>query len=235
MIIIERNEENFKRYGSTIDEDDLMYCLNKYIPPVHDTVYGDEYCASVTLNDGTFLPCVVFRHKGKAVELIYDGLHKKRYGIIDKRPYDMEFVQKGIIEHHLVSENLLKFNSDIIRAEQSRYAMPQRIFQGMSTVPTHYFLVKFKDGSYENFRWGEGIFYDVPHNKRLEDITEVFHSKLILRNNEIIELKNLMDWKTNEAKLKQMHTAKPYFVCYIGHSDYRDFAENIGVIKKRWK
>ncbi|MFP3594994.1 hypothetical protein, partial [Chryseobacterium sp. SIMBA_038] len=78
------------------------------------------YCASVTLNDGTFFPCVEFRHKGKMIELTYTALHEKRYGIIDKRPYETEFVQKRIIEHDLSSENRLKFDSDVIKIEKCR-------------------------------------------------------------------------------------------------------------------
>ncbi|MGE8434319.1 hypothetical protein [Chryseobacterium joostei] len=235
MIIIERNEENFKRYGSTIDEEGLIYLLNKFVEPISSTYYGDRYCASVTLNDGTFLPCVEFRHKGKMIELIYKALHEKRYGIIDKRPYETEFVQKTIIEHNLASENMLKFDSDVIKIEKCKYALPEKNLQKMSGTPTHYFLVQFKDGSYENFRWGEGLFYEVPFKKQLEDIVEVFNSKLILQNNEIIELKNLMDWKVNEENLKKIHISKPYFVSYIGNPDDKDFAENIDRIKKSRK
>jgi len=232
MIIIERDEKNFKRYGSTIDEYDLIYLLNKYVEPISSVPYGDEYSASVLLNDGTFFPCVVFRHKGKAVEVIYNRLHEKRYGIIDKRPYDTEFVQKGIIEYTLTSENILKFDSDVIKIEKCKYAMPERILQSMSNTPTHFFLAKFKDGSYENFRRGEGLFYEMPPEQKPEDIVEIFNSKLILQNDEIIELKNLMDWKNNEANLKKIYSSKPYFACYIGHSDYKDFAEHISHIKK---
>ncbi|MBL1222471.1 hypothetical protein JET18_16580 [Chryseobacterium sp. L7] len=232
MTIIERNEENFKHYGSTLHEEDLIYLLNKYVEPISDRFYGDGYCASVTLDDGTFLPCVVFRHKRKAIENIYHALHEKRYGIIDKKPYDTEFVQRGIIEHGLVSENILKFDADVVKVETCEYAMPEKIIQGMSSTPTHYFLVKFKDGTYENFRQGEGYFYEVPAQKKLEDIVEIFNSTLILQNDEIIELKNLMDWKKNEAVLKKIHIARPYFVCYIGNSDCNDFAENINHLKK---
>lgn len=232
MIIIERNEKNFKRYGSTIDEGDLIYLLSKHVEPISSIIYGTEYCASVLLNDGTYLPYVVFRHTGKAVELTYNAFHKKRYGIIDKRPYDTEFVQKGIIEHTLTSENTVKFDSDVIKVEKCKYAMPERILQSMSNTPTHFFLARYKDGSYENFRRGEGPFYEMPPEQKPEDIVEIFNSKLILQDGDIIELKNLMDWKNNEAGLKKIYSSKPYFACYIGHSDYKDFAENIDSVKK---
>lgn len=233
MTIIERNEENFKRYGSTIQEEDLIYLLSKYVEPVSNTLYGDEYCAAVTLNDGTFLPCVVFRHQRKAIELIYQALHKKHYGIIDKRPYDTEFIQKGIIRRELVSENIVKFDSDVVKVEKCKYAMPEKVLREMNCTPTHYFLARFKDGSYENFRWGEGLFYEEPASNRLEDIVEIFNSKLMLENREIITLKNLMDWKNNETWLKKIHITKPYFVCYIGHSDFEDFTDNIEHLRKR--
>ncbi|MCI3936760.1 hypothetical protein MQX03_06090 [Chryseobacterium aahli] len=231
MIIIERNEINFKRYGSPMDERDLIYLLDKYIEPTSNPFYGDEYCTSVTLIDGTLLPCVAFRHQQKTIELIYKALHEKRYGIKDKKPCDTEFLQKGIIEHYLTSENILKFDSDTIKVEKCKYAMPERVLQKIVSVPTHYFLAKFKDGSYENFRRGEGQFYELPFNKSLDDIVEIFNSALMLQNNEIIELKDLMDWKNNESNLKTIHISKPYFVCYIGHSNYNDFVEEIENVK----
>lgn len=214
---------------------DVIYLLNKKEEPISSVIYGDQYCASVTLNDGTFIPCVVFRHIGKAVQLNYEALHKIRYGIIDKKPYDQEFVQKGIIERELTSENILKFDSEVIRVEKCIYAMPGKIVMEMSSRPTHYFLAKFKDGSYENFRRGEGLFYEVPVNKNLDDVVEIFNSTLMLQNDEMIKLKNLSDWKNNEKNLKKIHVAKPYFVCYIGHSDYRDFPEQIAHIIGRRK
>lgn len=47
----------------------------------------------------------------------------------------------------------------------------------------------------------------------------------------IIELENLMDWKNNEPRLKTIHVSKPYFACYIGDSNYNDFAEEIENVK----
>lgn len=231
MIIIERNEINFQRYGSVMDEIDLIYLLDKYVKPTSNPYYGDEYCASVTLADETFLPCVTFRHQQKTIELIYKALHEKHYRIKDKKPYDKEFLQKGIIEHYLASENILKFDSDVVKVEKCKYAMSEMVLQKMISVPTHYFLAKFKDGSYENFRRGEGQFYELPEDKNLDDIIEIFNSTLMLQNNEIIELKNLMDWKNNESNLKTIHISKPYFACYIGNSNYNDFSEETENIK----
>jgi len=233
MVILKRDEKAFKRYGYSLSEEDLLYCLDKHIIPNTNKYYGDEYCASVTLKDKTFLPCVVFRHKRKAIDLIYNSLHKKHHGnrIGDEnRPRNQDFVQKNIIEHNL-SENILKFDSDVVKVEKCKYAMMEKNLISMNHFPTHYFLAKFKDGSYENFRAGEGQFYEVPLYKNLDDIVEILNSTLILKNGEIIELKNYSDWKNNEINLKKIHIEKPYFTCYIGSSNYKDFAENIDKIK----
>ncbi|WP_255156635.1 hypothetical protein [Ferruginibacter sp. HRS2-29] len=236
MVIIERDEENYKRFGSPIDERDLIYFLQKQITPNFTDFYGQEYCAAVSLNDGTILPCVVFRHKRKMIDLIYGELHKKRLsrGVTNDRPHDREFVQKNIIEHHLVAENIVRFNDEIIKVEKCKFAMPEEILKKINGEPAHFFLAKFKDGSYENFRIGEGPFYEVPIDKELEGITEVFNSTLMLQNGEIISIEKLADWKTHEADLKKIHCSKPYFACYVGHSDYNDLAENIENVKERW-
>lgn len=236
MVIMERNEENHKRYGLPIDERDLIYFLHKHITPNFTDFYGQEYCAAVSFIDGTILPCVVFRHKRKMIDLIYSELHKKRFsrGVTNDTPHDTEFVQKNIIEHHLVAENIVRFNDEIIKVEKCKFAMPDEILKKINAESAHFFLAKFKDGSYENFRVGEGQFYEVPIGKELEGIAEIFNSRLMLQNGEIITIQNLSDWKTNETNFKTIHISKPYFACYIGHSDHNDFAESIDRVKEKW-
>lgn len=131
MVIIERNEENYKRYGSPIDERDLIYFLHKHITPNLNDFYGQEYCASVSFIDGTILPCVVFRHKRKIIDLIYNALHKKRIGnrVADAKPHEIAFIQRNVIEHHLGAENIIKFNDAVLKVEKCKFAMPEEIFK----------------------------------------------------------------------------------------------------------
>jgi len=62
--------------GESVSEDFLMYVLDKVVTPTYSDLYGNEYNVSVTLDDGMFLPCVTFRHLGKAIKLELDNLHE---------------------------------------------------------------------------------------------------------------------------------------------------------------
>lgn len=241
MVIIERDQDAFEGYGSTIDERNLIDCLYKKVAPIYSTFYGNEYRGSVLLKDGTFFPCVAFRHKKRETDLIYNALHKKHFGnrIGDEnRPYDQEFVQKNIIGHRITNENIIRFDSDIIKVEKCNYTLSDKIIKTLTLQPTYYFVAKFKDGSFENFHGEEGNYYEVPENKNLEEIVEIYNSTLVTTDNELIELKNYMDWKSNEKRFKKIHVAKPYFSCYIGHFNDFDDENHDGFkdeINKIWK
>lgn len=52
-------------------------------------------------------------------------------------------------------------------------------------------------------------------------------STLILKNGDTVELKNYMDWKNNEANFKKIHLGKPFFTCYFGGYNEKDFEEKL--------
>ncbi|MFC3160278.1 hypothetical protein SAMN05443633_102411 [Chryseobacterium arachidis] len=215
-----------KDIEGTIHEDILMNRLDQCIKPVYNNFFGLEYHASVTLYDNTFLPCVVFRHLGKAIELKFNSLHAKVYhGTIQRTLLHQDDVQKDIIER-IISQNNIIDLSDIVKIETCVYSFPEKL-RKIKFNPTHYFLVRFDDGSFENFRGSETGFYEVPFGKEFENIVEIFSSTLMLQNGDIIELKNYMDWKNNEANFKKIHFGKPFFTCYFGGSHEKDFEEKL--------
>ena len=223
-MIIYETERNI---GGTIHEDILMNRLDKLIKPINNDFSGLEYHVSVTLYDKTFLPCVVFRHLGKTVELKFNSLHEKVYrGITNRKLLPQDNVQKEIIERIISHNNIISL-SDIDKIKPCKYSFPEEFRKKVSFNPTHYFLVKFSDGSFENFRGSETGFYEVPFNKEFENIVEIFNSTLMLQNGEIVELKNYMDWKNNETNLKKIHFGKPFFTCYFGDSEEKDFEEKL--------
>jgi hypothetical protein len=223
MIIYEIEQDR----GGTIHEDILMNRLDKFIQPINNDFFGLEYNVSVTLYDKTFLPCVVFRHLGKAIELKFNSLHETVFrGITDRKIIHQADVQKDIIERLISRSNIISL-SDIDKIETCKYLLPEEIRKRVSFNPTHYFLARFSDGSFENFRASETGFYDVPFNNKLENIVEIFNSTLILQNGDTVELKNYMDWKNNEANFKKIHLGKPFFTCYFGGYNEKDFEEKL--------
>lgn len=212
--------------GESISEDFLMFVLDKHVVPNYNDFYGLEYHVSVTLSDGTFLPCVALRHVGKAIQFEYENLHKIIFsGIKNRRQMPQDEVNK-IVLRELLCENTISF-SDIAKVENCPYSMPDKFRKELKFHPTHYFLAKFNDGSYENFRGSENEFYEAPFNENLENIIEIFHSKMILQNGEILELENYSDWIKNKDDFKTIHVGKPSFACYFGDEDEGGFEEKI--------
>ncbi|WP_428071217.1 hypothetical protein [Chryseobacterium gambrini] len=227
MLIYEANRNT----GETIHEDFLMNSLDRCVKPHHHNFFGLEYHVSVTLRDKTFLPCVTLRNLGKAIKLQFERLHKTYYsGVTNRNQLPQDYVQKGIIEGLIVQDNTVSL-SDIEKIEKCKYSFPEEFQKKFSFYPTHYFLAQFGDGSFENFRGSETGFYEVPANRDLEDIVEIFNSTLILENEDIIELKNYMDWKKNEKEFKRIHLGKPFFACYFGGYEEKDFEDKLAKIR----
>ncbi|WBV59490.1 hypothetical protein PFY12_10510 [Chryseobacterium camelliae] len=231
MIIYETN----RNIGETIHEDILMNRLDRLIKPVNNNFFGLEYHVSVTLYDKTFLPCVVFRHLGKAMELEFNSLHEKVYlGVTNRKLLPQDHVQKNIIER-LISQNNTISLSDIHKIEKCKYSFPEEFRKKVDFNPTHYFLARFRDESFENFRGSETGFYEVPFNNEFENIVEIFNSTLMLQNGDILELKNYTDWKNNEDNLKKIHVGKPFFTCYFGGYHEKDFEEKLAKTRINFK
>lgn len=126
--------------------------------------------------------------------------------------------------------------SEINKIESCQYSFPNKLLNTLTFKPTHFFLAKFKDGSYENFCSNTEPFYEKPENKSLRDIVEVFDSQLILNDGNKISLKNLSDWKNNVENFKKIHYNKPYFQCYLQSGMYaKNFQDELINIRERYK
>ena len=48
---------------------DWVRQITSRVEPLDDSIYGPRYRCSITLKDGTFLPCVVIQSKDRLVDL----------------------------------------------------------------------------------------------------------------------------------------------------------------------
>lgn len=155
-------------------------------------------------------------------------------GITSKRVRDQEDVQRHKIES-LLQNNIIHL-SDIKKIEKCKFSFPEVFLKKLKFQPTNFFLAKFKDGSFENFRSSMELFYELPENKNFEEILEVYDSQLILKNGDIIKLKNLSDWGNNQTLLKKVHVNKPYFCCYFGGTwNEKDFNDKLEKVRKDFR
>lgn len=57
------------------------------------------------------------------------------------------------------------------------------------------------------------------------------NSALILRNGDIVELKNHMDGKKNETEFKKIHLGHPFFACCLGGYEEKNVEEKPAKIR----
>lgn len=149
---------------STKQTTEIIDFLKENITPLEDSIYGSSYRASVYLNDGTFLPCVIFRSADKLVKQAIKRFKQElsRKGIfqpISKSNY------YDIVKLFVASGNCIN-TYDIDSVECSKYAFPLEILRqirGETTMGWTGFSVKMADEKY--FGFGTRFhfeFFDIP-------------------------------------------------------------------------
>jgi hypothetical protein len=95
--------------------------LKGNIEPLKDKIYGDRYRAAATLNDGTYLPCVVFQSKRAQVELAL-----RRFEELRKEPSQYRMVVESF-----VSAGSRLADYDIKGMERSPFAWPLEVLKSI--------------------------------------------------------------------------------------------------------
>ena len=59
---------------------DWVRQITSAIQPIDDSIYGPRYRCSLTLKDGTFVPCAVIQSKHRLVELAKRRIKEEMHG-----------------------------------------------------------------------------------------------------------------------------------------------------------
>ena len=185
-------------------EEEIAEFLRQSVKPIKDGLYGTYYRASATLKDGTYLPCVMFGHPQKLVDLAV-----KRFAetVKDERSY------KEVVTSFVARKAGVPI-WDVAKVELSPYAWPLEVLSqihGETVMSWTAFTAKMRDGKV--FGFGTSFrfeFFDLPAGYTYDDIAEI-HSGMV------VDEKGVEKEFTLETFSAKVYREKPFFYCYTEH------------------
>ena len=195
----------------------IIKFLKSNVEPHEDSSYGLGFRAAVYLNDGTYLPCVVFRNSGTIVNLAIRRFkeEQKGNGIFNK---GSEVGYYNIVKNFVTTGNCIN-DCDIERVEKSKYAFPlaiQKQIKGETTMGWTGFAAKMKDGKI--FGFGSTFsfeFFAMPDNYSVDDIVEIINHSYVLKTGELRSHRERPMTRPEEYKDAVVYRERPYFECFI--------------------
>lgn len=184
------------------------------IEPLEDFIYGPMYRCSLTLQDGTELPCAVLHSKSRLVELA-------------KRRIKQEQGEKGVLGGpdpygQIVSSFVAGGNRvndyEVVAAGPSRFAPPLALLEqihGETTMAWTGWVFEMNDGSL--FAYGSSFsmeFFQLPDGYGFEDVVKVHNHSYLSQDGELKTLEQggmLPDDYERDNLLRE----RVYFSCAI--------------------
>ena len=149
------------------------------VQPIDDSIYGRRYRCSLTLKDGTFLPCAVVQSKDRLADLAKRRIKEE----IDGRghlggpdPYGQ------IVETFVAGGNRIN-DYDVASAGESKYAIPLpllRKIHGETTMGWTGWVFQMRDGRY--FSYGSSFhmeFFQLPDGYDFTDVEKVLNHSFV--------------------------------------------------------
>jgi hypothetical protein len=149
------------------------------VEPIPDSIYGPRYRCSLTLKDGTNIPCAVLQSKTKLIELAKRRIKeemsgKGRSGGPD--PYGL------ILSTFVAGGNRLN-DYDVASANPSRYAPPLALLRqihGETMMAWTGWVFEMRDG--KSFAYGSRFtteFLDLPDGYTFEEVAKVHNHSFL--------------------------------------------------------
>lgn len=149
------------------------------VEPLDDRLYGPQYRCSLTLNDGTFLPCVVLQSRKRLVELAKRRIQEELNGrgrIGGDDPYGQ------IVSSFVASRNRVAAY-DVAEAMPSRFAPPLQLLsriEGETTMGWTGWVFRMRDDRL--FSYGSSFrmeFLQLPDGYEFSDVKEVINRSFV--------------------------------------------------------
>jgi hypothetical protein len=149
------------------------------VEPIDDAIYGPRYRCSLTLKDGTFLPCAVLQSRERLVELAKRRIKEEMNGRGDlggDDPYGQ------IVETFIAKGNRVN-DYDVAAASASRFAIPLSLLSrihGETTMAWTGWVFRMKDG--RSFSYGTTFlmeFFQLPDGYDFSDVEEVINHSFV--------------------------------------------------------
>lgn len=160
------------------------------VEPLKDPIYGSRYRCSLTLKDGTVLPCAIIQSKDRLVDLakrrIKDEMDGRgRLGGHD--PYGQ------VVSTFVTAGNRIN-DYDVASSSSSRYAIPASLLSrihGETTMGWTGWVFRMRDA--RCFSYGSSFhteFFQLPDGYDFSDVDEVINHSFVDSNGTVSPLKS---------------------------------------------
>jgi hypothetical protein len=184
------------------------------VEPFEDSSYGSRYRCSLTLKDGTYLPCTVLQSKQKLVELAKRRIKEEmgREGHLGgDDPY-------GRIVSSFVTRGNRINDDDVISATPSPFAIPLALLHqihGETTMAWTGWVFEMSDGNM--FSYGSSFsmeFFQLPDGYSFSDVIKVHNHSYVGKNGELLPLQQ-GGFLPDDYKDIFLLRERVYFTCAI--------------------
>jgi hypothetical protein len=184
------------------------------VEPFEDSFYGSRYRCSLTLNDGTYIPCAVIQSKQKLVELAKRRIREEIDGkgcLGGADPYGQ------IVSSFVTGGNRIN-DYDVISATPSPFAIPLALLHqihGETTMAWTGWVFEMSDSSM--FSYGSSFsmeFFQLPDGYSFRDVAKVHNHSYVGKNGKLLPLQQggcLPDDYKDIPLLRE----RVYFTCAI--------------------
>lgn len=184
------------------------------IEPIPDPIYGPRYRCSLTLKDGTEIPCAVLQSKAKLIELAKRRIKEEMSGrgkIGGPDPYAQ------ILSVFVAGGNRVN-DYDVASIAPSRHAIPLPLLNqihGETTMAWTGWVFEMKDGKL--FAYGSSFlmeFFDLPEGYDFSDVVKVHNHSFLSQDGELVSLERGGRLPPNYSPDK-LFRERVFFTCYI--------------------
>lgn len=200
-----------------MDREDIINFLKAEVEPVPDQAYGPGYRASVLLEDGTFLPCVMFRNPEMITDLALRRFEQEKSG---KSIFggSKEAAYRNIVRHFITTGNRIS-DYQIAKVLPCRWAFPYEFLgeiDGETTMGWTAFSVRMKDGKHfsfgTSFRWE---FFSMPEGYSGEDFAELIPHSYVRPSGELGYFRRASVSDPDEYDHARVFRERPFFECFL--------------------
>lgn len=158
------------------------------VEPIDDSIYGPQYRCSLTLRDGTFLPCAVIQSRDRLVEFARKQIREEMQRIGPIGSYD----PVGQILSTFVAGRNRVNDYNVVDAAPSRFAIPLSLLErihGETTMAWTGWVFRMKDK--REFSYGSSYlteFFELPDGYEFSDVDEVINHSFVNSDGELTRL-----------------------------------------------
>ena len=184
------------------------------VEPIQDSIYGSRYRCSLTLKDGTYLPCAVIQSKQRLVDLAKRRIKEELEGkghLGGADPYGQ------VVATFVAGGNRVN-DYDVASSEFSKYAIPLALLRqihGETFMGWTGWVFRMRDGRL--FSYGSSFrteFFQLPDGYGFGDVAEVINHSFVDASGTVVTLSRGALPPANYDHTRLLRE-RAFFTCFV--------------------